>query len=641
MAENGLLRMASARGRAYKARLPLRTLVQPLLVGITLLCAVALAHSASDTIDVSAIRPGMRGYGLSVFRGDKPERFEVEVIDVLHNFRPDQDLILVRTHHPVLDNAIVVGGMSGSPIYVEGKLAGAYAYGWTFGKEPVVGVTPIANMLAEMARPVDRALWKMLGTLPELSKKPARREHDVARMAGLPAYLGQEHSDPLGPLRQHALARGYATPPLEGVHPAATPIMLSGLDERVAHVLDQELERFGLVAVQAGAGGHVPVTAATVAPRFEDGGAIGVELMRGDISATAIGTVTHVVGNKLVAFGHPMMNAGQPALPTCTARVLHVLASQSRSFKIAEAGAPLGTLVHDRQAAIVVDTGLKADTIPLRLRILGVPNAPRTEWNVELASQRTITPMLAFTALGNALSVTASERSDVTFTATSRVKVQGHGTLEVHDVGYTPLGLDGPMALGQLRLFDLIEAAYGNPFEDGRIERIDVELDVRFKRDVMMVLDAMVPSTEVDPDRDVPVSLTLQHFGQEPEARIVPVHIPASAAGEKVEIVLEPGNLVQLERPEPKDLDQIFDNVRMGYPATSLVVSVKLSSQGLRLRGQVVRSLPGSALDTLQLQGEGSRPFSFPSYTRKELPMQHIVVGSARMTLDVRKEALR
>jgi hypothetical protein len=636
--------------RRVAARLPglsssfaLRTLALSSFVGAFLLCAVTLVHSASDTIDASALRPGMKGYGLSVFRGEKPERFEVEVIDVLKNFRPDQDLILVRTHHPILDQAIVVGGMSGSPVYIEGKLAGAYAYGWTFGKEPVVGVTPIANMLAEMARPLDPTLWKALGTLPKLVASKTSRPRSQARLAGLPPYLGLEHADAYGPLRKHADARGYAAPSeRDGFRAAATPIMLSGLDERVAHMLDGELGRFGLVTLQAGGGGVAKAKrSGEVAPHFEDGGSIGVALIRGDISATAIGTVTHVVGDKLVAFGHPMMNAGQPALPTCTARVLHVLTSQARSFKIAEAGDALGTLVHDRQAAIVVDTKLAADVVPLRLRVNGVKGAPRTEWNMTLASQRTLTPMLAFSALGNALSVTAAEHSDVTFKAHSRVSVQGHGVIEVDDVGYTPFGLDGPMALGQLRLFDVLEAAYGNPFEDGRIERLDLELDVRFERDVIAIQDALVPSTEVDPDRDVNVYLTLQRFGQAPEMLLLPVHVPASAAGEKVELGFEPGNTVQIERPEPTNLDQIFDIVRMGYPATSMVVSTKLSSNGLRLRGQVVRRLPGSALDTLQLQGEANRPVSFVSYTRRELPMQHVVVGSARVTLDVRREPLR
>jgi hypothetical protein len=634
----------------------LRTLFSTILAAAVLLCAATLASSAADTIDVASIRPGMKGYGLTVFRGTQPERFEIEVIDTLRNFRPDQDLILVRTNHPILEKAMVVGGMSGSPIYIEGRLAGAYAYGWLFGKEPVVGVTPIANMMAEIARPVDPAIWRTIGTRPLMANQPGaqtaarvrRPAASRAHLAGLPPYLGREHVDAFSSLRQHAAALGYAAHATHDdaeLRAAATPLMLSGLDDRVAGILHDELERFGLVTLQAGGASARPTVQAGAAAKapaaYVDGGAIGVELMRGDINSTAIGTVTHVQGNRLVAFGHPMMNAGQPALPTCTARVLHVLANDRRSFKIAEAETPLGTLIHDRQAAIVIDTQIKADTVPLRLRVNGVTGAQRTEWNVQMASHRMLTPMLAFSALENALSVTAAENTDVIFEAHSRVRIQNHGEIETRDVGYSSAGVDSPGAISQIRLFEVMAAAYGNPFEDSRIEGIDVELDVRFGADVITLIEALVPSPEVDPDSDVDVYLTVQPYGGPEEVKIVKVHVPASAAGEKIELAFEPGNAVQLERPLPKNLDQIFDNIRMGYPATSLVVSTKLPSQGLRLRGQVVQNLPGSALDTLQLTSDSYKSTPFPTYTRQELPMQHIMAGSARVTLDVRREPLR
>jgi hypothetical protein len=270
-----------------------------------------------------------------------------------------------------------------------------------------------------------------------------------------------------------------------------------------------------------------------------------------------------------------------------------------------------------------------------------VSGAPRTEWNMQLASNRLTTPLLAFSSIANALSATASEASDVVFEARTRVHVQNHGVIETHDYGYSPTGMDNPMALAQLRLFDTFAATYGNPFEDTRIESVEVDLDLRFEQNLAMILDAMVPSPEVDPDSDVNVYLTLQHFGKPPETKIVPVHVPQTAAGEKIEIAFEAGNAVQIERPDPKNLEQIFDNVRMGYPATSLVVSTKMPSQGLKFRGHVVRSLPGSALDALQLTGDSYKSATFPTFVRSELPMQELLVGSARVTLDVRRERLR
>jgi hypothetical protein len=321
--------------------------------------------------------------------------------------------------------------------------------------------------------------------------------------------------------------------------------------------------------------------------------------------------------------------------------VVHVFASDRRSFKIAEAVTPLGTLVHDRQAAIVVDTSLRAETVPVELRVNGVPLVQRNQWKVEVASHRMLTPLLTYTAIANALSVSAAEEADVTFSARSRVHVQGHGVIETRDTGYTAGGAGSPQALLTLRLFQVMEAAYGNPFEQARIERVDIDLDVRFERDVISIVEALVPSVEVDPGSVVNVYVTLQRFGQPEEVRRVPVPIPHSAAGQKIEIGFDPGDRVQLERPDPQNLAQIFEIVRMGYPSTSMVISTKLPNQGLSLRGQVVRGLPASALDTLQLSGDSRRPVPFATQTRSELPLGHVVDGSARVNLEVRPEPLR
>src|SRR5688572_25709837 len=189
----------------------------------------------------------MRGYGLTVFRGTQPERFDVTVIDVLHNFRPDQDLILVRTDHPILDHASTVAGMSGSPIYLDNRLAGAYAYGWPFGKDPVAGVTPIGVMLQEMARPYRPEAFPGLRPLQPIPVAPATKVRparpgarpsprasrsappSTARLAGLRPYLGARGRTALDPLAEHAQRAGFMPRPGDaatGVVPAATPLLL-------------------------------------------------------------------------------------------------------------------------------------------------------------------------------------------------------------------------------------------------------------------------------------------------------------------------------------------------------------------------------------------------------------------------------
>ena len=597
---------------------------------------VAVGQPSRATISVDEIQPGMRGYGLTVFRGTVPERFDVEVIDVLHNFRPDMDLILVRTDHPILDHASTVAGMSGSPIYLNGRLAGAYAYGWPFGKDPVAGVTPIGDMFAARDRPVRPDAFpgadRLTNPLAVVREPAVSRE---PRLAGLRPYLGTRDRDAFTPLREHVERVGTSVGG-SGVVPAATPVMLGGFTDAAAHALGEHLKPLGLVTLQAG-GGSASDTEAE--PRFVDGGAIGVQLVRGDVSATAVGTVTHVGPNRLVAFGHPMLNAGEVGLPTSTARVLHILASESRSFKIAEAAAPMGTLIHDRLPAIVVDPNAHAETIPVHLRVRGIPGAPRTEWNMEVVSHRVLSPILTFSALTSALGATASDQDDVMLTVTSQVELEGHGPVTVVDRGYTPAGPSDARSLARLRLFDLMEVAYGNPFEESRIRNVDVAIDVRFARDVWEVLDASVAHETVDPGARVNVHVVLRRFGRPDQTRIVPLRIPESAAGENLEVTVQAGDEVGLDHPHPQSLDDLVRVIRSRLPATDLVVSLKRATRGLRFQGHMVRDLPASALDSLQLVNDTDGGTPFVTHDRRQVDIGEVLHGKATIRLTVREQA--
>ena len=605
-------------------------------LGTVLWATLSVAQRGPSIIPVEDIRPGMRGYGLSVFRGTQPERFDVEVIDVLHNFRPDQHLILAKTPHPLLNHTLAVGGMSGSPIYFDGKLAGAYAYGWQFARDPVVGITPIANMLDDMRQPVRPDSFP--GARPLEAVRPTKRrsaqrvDRRSPRFAGLAPYLGGEASA-LGPLEAHRERTRSTHPP--GLHVAATPVMLGGFTDEVAELMGEQLEPFGLLALQGGGTGQASGNGPA---RFEDGGAIGVQLVRGDISATAIGTVTHVGtrGSRVIAFGHPMMNAGEIGLPTATARVLHVFASTARSFKIAEAISPYGTLIHDRQASIVIDTNLQPATIPVTIRLHGI-DAPRTEWNVHVASHRALTPMLIFSTLANAVKTSAPDETDVMFTARYSAEIEGHGRVQLEDRGYMGRGPTDLRALSSLRLFSLFEAAYGNPFVESRINRVELDLEMRFARDVLVIEEASVATDEVDPGSDVDVRIVLRRYARPDVVRTITVHVPENAAGETIQLDIDPGNRTQNEQPTPRNLADIIDQIEDSYPATSIVAQLKMPSRGLRFRGHVVRSLPRSALDALTVNTSGGPDRPFITYLRRAVDMGEVVAGSAQIDLRVRE----
>jgi hypothetical protein len=615
--------------------------VKRLLSGLCFVLSVsllgaAIAQSTAGFIHVDEIRPGMKGYGLSVFRGTAPERFDVEVIDVLHNFRPNQDLILIRTPHPLLDRARGVAGMSGSPIYLEGRLAGAYAYGWGYGTDPVVGVTPIASMLAELKRPVRLDMFPGARPLPSGPRAEAtRRTSSKERFAGLAPFRGKHEVNALSTIRALQKQSADTRAPV-GLHRATTPIMLGGLHDSVAHMLAKELEPLGFMATQSSVGGSTKGGPS----RFEPGGAVAVELAQGDISMVGVGTVTYVgKDGRVLAFGHPMMEAGATGLPTATARVLHVLVSEFRSFKIAEAAQPLGALVQDRQPAIVIDPDIEPARIPVRVKINGVEGAPKTEWRVDVASNRIFTPTIVFGVIANAVKSTAADMTDVIFRARSKVGIEGHGVVSLDEQGFSPMGAASPTVFSQLRMFGLMEAAFANAFESSRVTSIDLELDLERSREVFQVSDASIAYDEVDPGEEVTIYVRLGRVDQPDTIRAVKVRIPRAAAGQTVRVQVAAGNQIAIEQPRPGSLGDLIEQTQRHYPATSLVVALRMPTRGLRFEGHVVDSLPASALNSLRLVSttEDGRPFVTQS--RTEIKLQQVVVGGTNLALRVRAVA--
>ncbi|MDB4974703.1 MAG: hypothetical protein JWN48_3044 [Myxococcaceae bacterium] len=597
------------------------------LGGVMLFASAGFTRAAPQTMATTEIRPGMRGYGLSVFQGTEPERFDVEVIDVLENFRPDQDMVLIKTPHPLLDHAGSVAGMSGSPIYLDNRLVGAYAYGWAFGKDPIAGVTPIANMLRELERPLLQHVPSLASPLPVSATRAEREQSVRARAATFQREGRRDAFDALSRIRR----RDHDG---EQFRPAATPLLVGGLSSQVAELLRERFAPLGLEVLEAaGSGSSRHKSHATA---YANGGSVAVTLLRGDVQATAVGTVTHVDGKRAVAFGHPMLEVGQLSLPTSTSRVLHILASERSSFKIAEALEPLGALVNDRQSAVVIDTEAKAHTIPIDIHLRGIPASQRAHWRVQAADHRLLTPALVMTAISSAIGASVNDAADVMFHSDSVVTLKKHGPQRVVDEGYSPMG--AALAVSRLRLFDLLSIAYDNPFGSDEVERVDITLDLRFAHDVTEIIGAQLSKDELDPGEPARVVLTLRPYAGPVEQRIVEVPLPETLAGEHLELEALAGDRVQLEQPLPRSLADILASVRAGLPSTSLAIVVERKSRGLSLAGHVVQNLPASALDALATSHDTTKSASFAMERRLVWPLGRVLIGSAKLGLDVRRE---
>ena len=601
--------------------------------------AEALPGDPPDTMPLAEVKPGMKGYGLTVFSGTKPEKFDVEVISTLHNFRPSQDLILIKTLHPRLEITRTVAGMSGSPIYLNGKMIGAYAYGWLFGAEAIAGVTPIRSMVDELNRPVPRSIIPRGGSpLPSSVSAPHAQ---IGGALGQRTFTGSPDGYDLAAHARQITARAATSnAPPEGTQlaRATTPILMGGLGAGAMKIAGDLLAPMGLEPMQGGGSAKAQDPSAPMA--YEDGGAIGVELVRGDVSAMGLGTVTRVTGNRLVAFGHPMLGGGIESLPTAIGKVNWIVASQNRSFKLGEAVRSLGALVNDRQAAIVVDASVLAPSFPMHIEIQGVDGAPKPVWNVVVAHDQFMAPAFAAMAIGSAVEETTSERRDMTWRATSKIKLAKYGTITLLDFGSgngNPVGTDDIM---RTRLVKALGSLLNNPWEPVTIESIDTSVRVTFAREVVTLRGAKLLETEVDAGQPVKIRLDLEPYQGKTESKVIELELPKGLIG-RAEIELAPGYEVARPLPQPDSLAELIANLpNQTFDPQSVVATVRLVGMkevGVAYNGKIAARLPHGAAEVLRPVSETNAPETFEATVQTAIPLKSFLVGRDMVRVSMRR----
>jgi hypothetical protein len=590
-----------------------RVLAAALLLALATLCAAKpqARAAAPRTIGVADVKPGMKGYGLTVFSGTAPERFDVEVVAVVPNFLLKQSIILVRCSHPIVDKAGIIGGMSGSPIYLDGRLAGALALGWHFQKEPIAGVTPIANMLEVLDRP-----WR---------GAPSRTPFSLAAAAE-PFERGARQARIGAETLQERLARSD-----DGSAFSATPLALSGFAGAARGMLDEVLAPFGIEPLE---GGGSSSDAASDPGAFEAGSALGIQLIRGDMSATGIGTVTYVDGDDLLAFGHPMFNMGEGALPISTARIHTVIAALNRSNKLGSPIAEHGALRQDRQAAISAKVGARAPMIPMRVKVRDDRGGRELSYAVEIASHALLTPRLVHAALVNIVQNAASDAVGVTAEIEGRMRLAGRdGTIALRDAGTSKQGL-APLA-SYFRPAGMIDAVLDNPFEDVRIESLEFDVRLRYGLDISRVVGVEVTAEAPAPGETITVRARLRSYGGEEQVVPFSIRVPDVPEGTAVTFEIGGGDAIVPPMAEPERLEDIIANVERFFSPESIVVSTSVPRESLALRGRLLEMLPDSAAAALK-PAVGSEPLqSYRAISFEAHPASHVVAGKEAITITV------
>jgi len=593
-------------------------------VETTTATAAATAPTPSpptQILPLGEVRPGMKGYGLTVFAGTKPERFEVSVVGVLRRFLPNQDIILIRSDDARLLHSGIVAGMSGSPIYLEGKLAGALAYGWSFSKDPLAGVTPIESMRRELTRPLrgPQATPSSEAALDH-DRGPTIADVADARQKALPLF-GRL---PLPP----RLLEG-AEPHLQRV---SVPLSLAGFSAGSAAEIGRALEPYHLVAASAGGVGR-PDSGPT---RFEDGGPIAVQLIRGDMSMAGTGTVSQVVGDKVLAFGHPMFNVGEIYLPIATAEIHTFMSALSTSMKLSSPMREIGSLIQDRQPAILGDLTRRADMIPIEVTVAG-PSRPEQTFRAEVARHRFLTSVLAGNVVSSSVQSMSSDLSDATMTLRSTIRLKGFAPIVLTDSVFAPDGISARVLASSSGLRALSELAF-NPFTPVRIEGVSIRVDVDYRPDFAEVIGVAVAGEELEPGSRPSVYVTLRPFNGREYTETVAIEVPRSLAGQTVKIVAGAGTLSRPELAMPENLAGLVENLKKGWTARELVIGIETADEGVTVRGAVLADLPGSVIDTLRPASSSRRADVYRRVLRVVTPSKPVLIGSKDLTIHVREE---
>lgn len=610
------------------------------LIGLALAAPLALRDAQGevpknrrDIFPLSQVKAGMKGYGLTVFEGTKPEKFEVEVIGVQKGFLPRQDLILIKTRHPRLDVTRVVAGMSGSPIFLEGKMAGAYAYGWTFPREAVAGVTPIENMLSDLDRPIPSEIFgwplRMAGmkAAPGPTTVTAASE-TTTQFHGAPGhYRLTEHA---AQLAKHMPSLGQ----VGDVRPVETPLLLGGTTPFGLQIAETLFRPLGLEPLQAGGAG---ANEADAPDRFVDGGSLGVQLVSGDVSAMPLGTVTRVEGDRVLGFGHPLMSAGITALPTAVAKVLWFWASEYRSFKVGFPVRSVGALLGDRQSSIVVSQSAKAPIIPVTLDVVGIEGVPKNAWHFEVAHEKFMAPSFLATAIGSAIQAVVSERRDVSWSLDSKVTLGNERVLTLEDFGVSSGGTIGAEEILSSNLVSSTGALLNNPWQSIFVKGIHATLTLHYARDILRLRGVQLLTPEVDAGKPARLRVTLVPWEGPPQYQVLTVPIPEQFAGETVNIEVVPGYTETPEMAPPETLGELISNLDIPvYAPKSLLVKYNTPGSTLAYRGQVAAHLPPGAVDSLMPTTSSIAPAAQSSPTRLVFPTSNYVVGKDRVSVRVK-----
>lgn len=577
------------------------------------------------------VRPGMKATARTVFKGTEPEEFGLEILGVLPGFPgPRQSAIIARLTGPNVERTGVFAGMSGSPVYIDGKLAGAIAFSFPFSKEPIAGITPIKQMIdlfergsgrnmRESAEPHSVSFTQLAAT----EWKPVMPRQAVT---GMPLVANVSAGSPLVNLMGQQFT------------PIATPVVFGGIRQETLSLFSPQLTAEGLLPVSGIGGGAAitplaPSTDKTLAP----GTSVSVQLVRGDYSIAASGTVTFRDGQRIYAFGHPFLSLGSADFPMTEASVVTVIPNANNSFKLAVPGQMVGTVSQDRGSGIYGQLGQSPKMIPVRINLH--TSRERTEtFNYEVASDSFLTPLLLNMTIFN--TITGSERSlgDSTITINGQIDI----------LGQQPVRLDRRFSAGNAAAIAAgsvavpVAALLTSGFENVQLGGVTLDITSSDTKYAATLERISLDRTEVRPGQNVEVQAYVRTESGKQFVQRIPVQIPADVPPGQLLVFVGDGAALQegsaAKAFVPQDLGQLVAAINKVKKNDRLYVKLFRITPGAVIGTSELPNLPPSMVATLnsdRTSGGFTPTVLSPVYEKELPPAEFVITGQQLIGIDV------
>jgi hypothetical protein len=577
---------------------------------------VTAAETTPDirTISVDQIQPGMKGVAYTVFQGTKPEPMDLEVLGVMKNMNgPKGDIILIRLKGKKVEYTGVVAGMSGSPVYIEGKLAGALAFRiGEFSKEPIAGVTPISQMLEINA--MDRS-----GVVDTPTA------HSSASVPSKTSGPGEAISLP---------AQNFAN----YLKPIDTPLVFNGFSEETIRQFAPQFASAGIVPVM-GAGS---VSDAKQPEPMEPGSAVSAILVRGDMDIAATCTVTYMDPQRLLACGHPLLQYGVVDMPMTKANVLATLPSPLNAFKIVNATEPVGSFVQDRHTGILGVFGKEPQMIPVTLNIHGGPTDK--QFHYEVLNNARLSPVAMMATVFNALRGMNEYGEETTYRMNGMIRVKGFADVTLQNM-FAPIDGSSPGAmLVALSVGDRFSRIFDNPWERPNIKGVQLDFDIVKERRWARLENVRTDLTEARPGDEITVEAVLRPYRGERIVRQIKLHVPTSTSKGPLRILVSDGDtLDRFRRNGPAlgrklDLASTIAILNKEHSNNRLYVSLLEADPEAMVADKVMPTLPLSVMNVMEgMRGTQEMVvLGESSVNEASTPLDYVVAGAQLLTINVK-----